>query len=171
MRETTESFLEFRTSCIQLWENCFLKIIDPDRLSRQCLHYNLIIKRLFHVVILEPNDIYIAVDSLFSGLPPLFAVSSNHVTKENIFVSRDGKGGPYWDCELGPYVLTGLEVVFVEFFDFDEISDRNFRYVKVKIVKFPADHRLVGYLAIIPFEGAQFKIINKLMLDCNESGV
>lgn len=156
MMDVDESIENLRNTGIKLWEDCFLKFIDRDRLSRQCMHYDLIMKRLFHVMLFEPLGIFIEVDTDFEDLPSIFLVSTTHITKDNIFISRNGKGGPYWDYDIKDSSLAGLEISFINFFDFDEIESRKFQYLIVLIRSFPDNQQLVGYQAIVPYAGAKF---------------
>jgi hypothetical protein len=156
MKDLTHEFSIFRNYSCELWNSCFLKVIDPDRLSRQCWHYNSIIKRLFHVMLLEPYGIFLDLDSSFESLPPIFTVSTNHVRANNIYVSRDLKDSPYWDFDIKSYSLKGLELTFISFFDFEEIKKREFAYIKVLIKSLPENNNLVGFQALIPYDESMF---------------
>ena len=152
----------YRSCCISIWNDYFTFVVDHDRLSRQCWHFDFIKRRLFHALVLEPCGYYLDSDLLMEKLPRLILVVRDCYLKNDIFINRTTEQSGYWDYDITDVSLDKIKFVFVDFFDFDEISGRDFMYLLTEITLSPDAPELCGHSALIRFDGARFLLDDSL---------
>lgn len=148
----------YRTCCVSIWNDYFNSVIDHERLSRQCWHFDLIKRRLFHALVLEPCGYYLDCDSLMEDLPRLVSVERYSYMQNEIFINRTIEYSGYWDYDIKSLSFNGVKLMFIDFFDFDEISARRFMYLLTEIALFPDAPELCGRRALIRYDGARFSL-------------
>ncbi len=86
---------------------------------------------------------------------PFMPICVKATNTDDILVSKSGK---FHDTEplISEFNLEHVDMRYVDLYDFNELSFREFKYVKVEIVE-SSEIEHVGYRLLVPFENAQFK--------------
>lgn len=61
----------------------------------------------------------------------------------------------YWDHPKNRITPQDAELLFARFFDFDEVTYRDFRYLEVLIVSSASEPSICGHWALLDFEYAR----------------
>ena len=77
-----------------------------------------------------------------------------------IMINRSTPRCGYWDDPVGQVWPSDVRLEFVNFFDFDQLRRRDFRYVEVFIRDFPSQTHLVGRRALVEFEHVIIKAVD-----------
>lgn len=160
----TQKFRIFRECGRDLW-NLYLRDSQREEyLSRLCWQFDKILRELFQIILLDPCEVSCEVEYVKGGLedfPEIFCVEIPNLNSDSIYISRERGHCGYWDFDLKGVSLEGIELVFIDFFDFEQIEWREFQYLRVNIVGFPAAPECIGRQALIPFVDAVIYLNNQ----------
>lgn len=143
---------EFRVASRELF-NQFFRIPDPynndgwayeERFSR-------VQAALFQALVVEPAKL---PDSRYGELLPSIRVELRHGDRAPIMLNRDVDSG-YWDHPLKE-ATRDAKLLFVSFFDWDQLDYRDNRYVRVKVEHWPSQKVAEGKHALIESQYVRF---------------
>ena len=143
---------QFRVASRELF-NQFFRVPDPynndgwaceERFSR-------VQAALFQALVVEPAKL---PDSRYGELFPSIAVELRHGDRAPIMLNRGVDSG-YWDHPLKE-VTRDANLLFVSFFDWDQLDYRDNRYVRVKVEHWPSQKAAEGKHALIESQYVRF---------------
>jgi hypothetical protein len=150
--ELDESMNQFRIASRELF-NHFFRVPDPYNSGGWELEerFRAVQAVLFQELVLEPSALPHAV----YGLPqPTIRVRLRHGTFAPIMLNRAVDSG-YWDLPLKEVTSEAI-LVFVQFFDWDQLAFRDNQFVRVRIEQWPSHVEAVKKHALIESQYVAF---------------
>jgi len=147
--ELYTSILQFRSLSSIIYNSTVLPTIKCEKdfnLAWDLIdEYNVIIKSLFNIAILERFKIKGEYGQPIDKI--LLVPNYDHV---NIYIQNDKiDGNVYWDYPIKRCNKKDLTLLFVEFYDFDDFNYRYNQYIKCKITDSRISKDIIGKYAII----------------------
>lgn len=147
---------------MMLWNQHLRLIINPTRISDAVYLFEHIEARLFDLLVLYPMNIRVEIPQQIALFPPLFEVTPKTPTGCALMVNREpDPGSGYWDHPVNYMDDSKAVLRFIDFFDWDELSEINMRYVRVRIVAFPNHPEVVGHEALILWDECRVFLSNE----------
>lgn len=159
MRDITDEIELFREAARHLWNTAFFAG-DTDFDARDA--FSRVATELFSALVLGP------LGAPEQRLAPMWAGDPEHLKRISvipksdrisILVNRGTGPNQYWDDPVNVLDRGEAELRLVDFFDWSELARRDFHYVRVRIVTWPAHAHLAGRLALLEFSGVTFLLL------------
>ena len=157
--DITPSVANFREAARHLWNAHYRQNLSDREPWDLRDSFDEVIIRLFASLVLEP----LAIDG--TGLSPSSAGEPTAVTGVivrpspevgvPIMINRDRPRSGYWDHPKQRIAGDEAELLFARFFDFDQLTYRDFRYLEVFIASSDREPDIVGRWALLDFEYAR----------------
>jgi hypothetical protein len=137
---------KFRIASRELFNNYFLEHLQVNDDVEFDEHFSFVEEHLFRALVTLRAGI---PDVTYGCVQPSIVVSANsqNVCGIPIMLNRDIDSG-YWDHDIDT-AMPGCTFTFLHFFDWDEKSYRDNRYVRAVIREWPGNASLVGKHALI----------------------
>lgn len=152
MTNIDEMMNQFRLASRELF-NHFFRVPDPyvndgwlleDRFSGvQCI--------LFQKLVTEPASL---LDATYGTLQPEIQIELRSGESAPIMINREINSG-YWDYPIKE-VTKDARLLFVSFFDWDQLDYRDNRYVRLQIDDWPSHPETCGKQALIESRHVRF---------------
>lgn len=154
MKDITDILNKYRECARHLWNNYFfideeLSSYTQDQLDR----YEAIDRHLFAELILDPLAKVSCQEEYFRAYPPSEPLSFLHIVPSvsgevPILINRSGASG-YWDDPVNKVASSEVDLRFIEYFDWNSYGRRDFKFYRVRIVKFLKYPQLEGRDALL----------------------
>jgi len=127
---------------------------------------------LFQELVLAKLDREWPLCDLFVNAIPFFQIepSIGHGTPIMIQNPRPGAPTGYWDDPVNVIKPTQAELLFIGYFDWNEMDYIDLRYYRVKIASFDAHPELVGREALIERQQATVHLSNEIGFARSQNG-
>jgi len=157
--EITEEVALYREAARHLWNSAF-HTTQPDWDTRDS--FSRVATELFTALVLEPiRYTKHRLPRMSEAEPAHFrhiAVVA-HTNDVPIMVNRSSESSGYWDDPVTRVRRDEAELRFVTFFDWNELGQRDFKFVLVRIVGWPAHPQLVDRYALLEFQYVQLYLL------------
>jgi len=157
--EITEEVALYREAARHLWNSAF-PAWQPDWDTRDS--FSRVATELFTALVLEPiRYTEHRLPRMSEAEPahfPRIAVVAN-TNDAPIMVNRSSESSGYWDDPVTKVRRDEAELRFVTFFDWNQLGQRDFKFVLVRIVGWPAHPQLVDRYALLEFEYVQLYLL------------
>src|SRR5580692_92 len=162
MRDVTSIFDHYRVSARGIWNTTFW----PDQNFRNwdsIEQFHEIAKLLFQELVLAKVDREWPLQNLFKSAIPFFHIVPSIAHGTPVLIQKPRKGAPtgYWDDPVNLVEPSQAELLFIEYFDWNEMDYIDLRYYRVKIANFDTHSELVGREALIERQHAAIRLINE----------
>ncbi|MGA8739697.1 MAG: hypothetical protein WB561_00765 [Terracidiphilus sp.] len=149
LKDVTAIFDHYRVSAREIWNTAFW----PDPEFREGFYigqFEWIAKILFDTLVLAKLDVEFSDEDLFHKPIPFFHVIPNS-TGAPIMIAVPHPPGTatYWGDPVTRIPQEGVELHFIEFFDWRQMAVLEFQYYKVRIERFDEHPHLAGRDALI----------------------
>jgi hypothetical protein len=164
VNDISRIFDHYRMSARAIWNTAFWP--DQDFRNWESIEqFHEIEKLLFQELVLAKVDREWPLQNIFRNAIRFFHVVPSHVQVHGIpiLIQQPRPGAPtgYWDDPVN-FVKPGqAELLFVAYFDWDEMDYIDLRYYRVKIARFDAHSELVGREALIERPHAAIHLTNE----------
>jgi hypothetical protein len=164
VNDISRIFDHYRMSARAIWNTAFWP--DQDFRNWDSIEqFHEIEKLLFQELVLAKVDREWPLQNIFRNAIRFFHVVPSHVQVHGIPIliqqPRPGTPTGYWDDPVN-FVKPGqAELLFVAYFDWDEMDYIDLRYYRVKIARFDAHSELVGREALIERQHAAIHLTNE----------
>lgn len=155
-----DSMKRFRLASRELF-NQYFHVPDPWKKSDMAWgleeRFSEVESLLFQKLVMEPASLpYVAYKSAQFSVGVELAEKTNRAP---LLLNREIKSG-YWDHKINE-VNREAVMVFIQFFDWDVLSYRDNRFVRVQIESWPSHQELVGKHALIDIRYVRFTKVKK----------
>lgn len=143
-------FDHYRVSARAIWNTAFWP--DPDFRDWDSIdQFHEIERLLFRELVLAKLDKEWPLQGIFRDAIPFFRVvpTSSHGMPIMIQKPRPGAPTGYWDDPVETVKPEEAKLVFIAYFDWNDMDYIDLRYYRVKITSFDAHPELVGREALI----------------------
>jgi len=148
-KDVTAIFDHYRISAREIWNTAFL----PDPGFREGFYigkFEWIAKILFDTLVLAKLDMDFPDEDLFHKPISTFHVIPNSTGAPIMIAAPHAPGAnTYWGGPVTRIPQEGVDLHFIEFFDWSQMAVRDFQYYKVRIERFDEHPDLVGRDALI----------------------
>ena len=142
MDVVTEIFQKYRISARMIWNVCFWPDADLDNWDgrdqfekiKELLFESMVVRKLS---LQARHSQFLVIPRIEGGVPV------------KIERPRKGDRNRYWDHPISTLESSDAILQFLDYFDWDPITCVDFRYVRVRICKFPMHANLVGREALL----------------------
>jgi hypothetical protein len=151
VNDITDILNSYRESARSLWNNYLRPYADFDRVDA----FAQICKLLFAELVLTPlqknNEIRTS-----AGEPYSFLHVVPRADTVSIMVHRPSTdGNRYWDDPVQRVSQEGSTLLYIDYFDFDQMGYIDLQYYRVRIERFEGQPQVVGREALIEVQSAQ----------------
>lgn len=142
----------FRLASRQLF-NQFYRVGDPYNNDGWSLEerFSRVQESLFETLVVEPAKL---PATRYGEINPRISVELRHAEFAPIMLNREISSG-YWDHPIKE-VTREARMVFVRFFDWDQLDVRDNRYVRVLVEDWPSKPEAIGKHALIESQYVRF---------------
>lgn len=136
---------KFRLSSRELFNNYFLESLSDDQKGWDYLEqFDFVAESLFLALVTVPNGL----DEIVYGRPqPQILVKTSSEVGAPLILNREIDSG-YWDYPV-TYSVPNAVFTFVRFFDWNQMSYKDNRFVQVVVRDWPGNTELVGKHALL----------------------
>jgi hypothetical protein len=162
MKDVRSIFDHYRVSARAIWNTAFWP--DQDFRNWDSIdQFHQIEKLLFQERILAKVDREWPLQDLFKNAIPFFRVIPSLDRGTPIMIQNPRLGAPtgYWDDPVNLVKPGQVELLFIAYFDWDQMDFIDLRYYRVKIASFDAHSELVGREALIERQHASIHLKNE----------
>lgn len=162
IKDVSGIFDHYRISARAIWNTAFWP--DEDFRNWDSIdQFHEIEKLLFQELVLAKVDREWPLQDLFKNTIPFFRVvpSLAHGTPIMIQSPRPGKPTGYWDDPVSLVKPGQAELLFIAYFDWDQMDYIDLRYYRVKIASFDTHSELVGREALIEHQRAAVHLVDE----------
>ena len=161
-KDVSGIFDHYRMSARAIWNTAFW----PDQGFRNwdsIDQFHEIEKLLFQELVLAKVDREWPLQDLFENAIPFFHIVPSHVHGTPIMIQNPRPGAPtgYWDDPVNLVKSEQAELLFIAYFDWDEMDYIDLQYYRVKIASFDAHSELVGREALIERDNAAIHLVDE----------
>lgn len=160
--DITSSVANFREAARHLWNCHYIPTLDVQYPWDARDSFNRVAGELFRSLVLKDlglTDIAPAPSWVSDPKPiPGLFVTPSAAGGVPIFINRDRSRSGYWDHPKQRIRPEEATLLLARFFDFNEVGQRDFRYLEVFIAAAPADQDIVGRWALLDFEYARISV-------------
>ncbi len=162
VRDVTSIFDHHRVSARAIWNTAFW----PDHEFRNwdsIAQFHEIEKLLFQELVLAKVDREWPLQNIFESAIPFFQVVPSIAHGTPILIQKPRQGAPtgYWDEPVNLVKPEQAELLFVAYFDWNQMDYIDLRYYRVKIASFDPHSELVGREALIERQHAAIHLMNE----------
>lgn len=162
LNDVTNVFDHYRVSARAIWNAAFWP--DQDFRNWDSIErFHEIEKLLFRELVLAKVDREWPLQDIFESAVPFFRIipSIGHGTPILIQKPREGAPTGYWDDPVNLVRPSQAELLFVSYFDWNQMDYIDLRYYRVKIASFDRHSDLVGRDALIEHQHAAIHVVNE----------
>lgn len=162
VKDVSSIFDHYRMSARAIWNTAFWP--DQDFRNWDSIdQFHEIEKLLFQELVLAKVEREWPLQDLFENAIPFFHTvpSLAHGTPIMIQSPRPGAPTGYWDDPVNLVKPEQAELLFIAYFDWNEMDYIDLRYYRVKIASFDAHAELVGREALIERQHATIHLMNE----------
>jgi hypothetical protein len=166
MRDVTSQFAKFREAARHLWNSSFSHpagYARGDTAWDERDAFSRVATELFTAMVTEPLGATNArLPPMWEATPnalPSFQVQPSSSSGVPIMINRASARTGYWDDPVRQLTPDEATMHFVRFFDWDEVGQRDFKFIEASITSFPTQPQLVGRYALIEFGYATIHFI------------
>jgi hypothetical protein len=159
--DVSKIFDHYRASAREVWNTAFWP--DPDFRNWDSIdQFREIEKLLFQELVLGKLDREWPLQNTFKDAIPFFHIIPTIGHGAPIMIQNPRPGAPtgYWDDPVTIIKPGEAELVFIAYFDWNEMDYIDLRYYRVRITAFSAHPELVGREALIEREHATVRLAN-----------
>lgn len=163
MKDVSRVFDHYRSNARTLWNTAFWP--DPDFQNWDSIdQFHEIEKLLFQELVLARLDREWPLCDLFVCAIPFFQVSPSIAHGTPILIQNPRPGAPtgYWDDPVNLIKPRQAELLFLAYFDWDQMDYIDLRYYRVKIVSFDSHPELIGREALIERQHATVHLTDEI---------
>jgi hypothetical protein len=171
MEDISSVFDHYRSSARAIWNTAFWP--DPDFRNWDSIdQFHEVEKLLFQELVLAKVDREWPLCDLFVNAIPFFHIAPSIVHGTPILIQNPRPGAPtgYWDDPVNLIKPRQAELLFVAYFDWNEMDYIDPRYYRVKIASFDAHSELVGREALIERQHAAVHLTNEIGFTRGQNG-
>jgi hypothetical protein len=161
-KDVSAVFDHYRNSARGIWNTAFWP--DGDFRNWDSIEqFHEIERLLFHELVLAKLDREWPLQNVFETVIPFFQVvpSIPHGTPILIQKPRAGKPTGYWDDPINLVKPEQAQLLFVAYFDWDQMDYIDLQYYRVKIAAFDGHSELVGRDALIERKHAAIQLTDE----------
>jgi hypothetical protein len=151
MIDVTDLMLNYRECVRHLWNTYFRREAQPQQdwdLRDEFYDAALVLFKALVLRGLDVGDVKLLPD-YFADQAPIMFLRLEVDGSSEILVNRTGSSG-YWDDPVTVVQQGDCDLRFIQFFDFDDLGFRDFRFYRVRIVGSSRYRHLVGRDALLP---------------------
>lgn len=151
LRNVSDIFEHYRCAIQTVW-NVFFWNRESLRNWDSVTHFRRVKRDLFLGLVLEQIGLPAMIDPSFdeSGVPFLVVPTFQDV---DFLIAEERPASTIWRKEEPGQIAKGdARLIFRDYFDFQQLEHRDFKYYRVRIIDFPARPGLVGKDALIEVE-------------------
>ena len=162
VKDVSSIFDHYRMSARTIWNTAFWP--DQDFRNWDSIdQFHQIEKLLFQELVLAKVDREWPLQDIFGNAIPFFHLVPSSVHGATILIQKPRPEKPtgYWDDPVN-FVKPGqAELLFIAYFEWDQMDYIDLRYYRVKIASFDAHSELVGREALIERQHAAIHLMNE----------
>ena len=160
VEDISNIFNHYRVSARAIWNTAFWP--DPDFRNWDSIdRFHEIEKLLFDELVLAKIDREWPPHELFQAAIPFFhIVPSGAGMRIMIQNPRSERATGYWDHPVDVALRGEAELLFIAYFDWDQMNYIDLRYYRVKIASFDAHPEVVGRDALIDCQNTAVHLVN-----------
>jgi len=162
VKDVSDIFDHYRISARAIWNTAFWR--DQDFRNWDSIdRFHEIEKILFQELVLAKVEREWPLQDLFKNAIPFFRVvpSGEHGTPIMIQNPRQGAPTGYWDDPVTLIKPGQAELLFIAYFDWNQMDYIDLRYYRLKIASFDAHSELVGREALMERQNAAIHFRNE----------
>jgi len=162
VRDVTDVFDHYRMSARAIWNTAFWPELD-FRNWDSIDQFHEIEKLLFQELVLAKVDREWPLQDLFARAIPFFQIVPSIVHGTPILIQKPREGAPsgYWDDPVNIVKPSQVKLLFVAYFDWNQMDYIDLRYYRVKIASFDTHSDLVGREALIEHQHAAIHLMDE----------
>jgi hypothetical protein len=171
MKDVSSVFDHYRSNARAIWNTAFWP--DQDFRNWDSIEqFHEIEKLLFQELVLAKVDREWPLCDLFVNAITFFQIAPSIAHGTPILIQNPRPGAPtgYWDDPVNLIKPREAELVFIAYFDWDQMDYIDLRYYRVKIVSFDAHPELVGREALIERQHARVHLTNEIGFARGQNG-
>jgi len=161
-KDVSGIFDHYRMSARAIWNTAFWP--DQDFRNWDSIEqFHEIEKLLFQELVLAKVDREWPLQKLFGNAIPFFHVVPSLVHGTPILIQKPRPGAPtgYWDDPVNLVQPGQGKLIFIAYFDWNEMDYIDLRYYRAKIARFDTHSELVGREALIERQNAAIHLTNE----------
>ena len=160
MKDVTNVFDHYRVSARAIWNTAFWPEQD-FRNWDSIEQFHEIEKLLFRELVLARVDREWPLQDVFERAIPFFQIVPSIVHGTPILIQKPREGAPsgYWDDPVNTVKPSQVELLFIAYFDWNQMDYIDLRYYRVKIASFDTHSDLIGRDALIEHQHATIHLI------------
>jgi hypothetical protein len=151
MEDVTNLFINYRECVRHLWNTYFQPVADWDVRDE----FDAVSRDIFSSLVLRSLDMpHVGLSPESSEKPtmlPGFRIIPSVEHGTEILINRDLPRSGYWDHPVSRVRPDEVELHLLRFFDFDQLGNREYRYLEVFVHASPKYPDIVGRAALIEF--------------------
>jgi hypothetical protein len=162
-KDVTSVFDHYRSTARTIWNTAFWP--DPDFRNWDSIEqFHEIEKLLFQELVFAKLDREWPLSDLFVNAIPFIQMEPSIAHGTPILIQNPRPGAPtgYWDDPVNLIKPKQAELLFIAYFDWNEMDYIDLRYCRVKIASFDAHPELVGREALIERQHATAHLTNEI---------
>jgi hypothetical protein len=162
VKDLTSVFDHYRMSARAIWNTAFWP--DQDFRNWDSIEqFHEIEKLLFQELVLAKVEREWPLQDVFKSAIPFFHVvpSIAHGTPVLIHKPRQGDSAGYWDDPVNLVKPGQAELLFIAYFDWNQMDYIDLRYYRARIASFDIHSELIGREALIERQHAAIHLINE----------
>jgi hypothetical protein len=159
LNDISSIFGHYRVSARAIWNTAFWP--DPDFRNWDSIdQFHEIQKFLFRELVLARANREWPLQDLFENAIPFFRIVP--LVQAPIMIQKPRPEAPrgYWDDAVDSIKPGQGELLFIAYFDWNELDYIDLRYYRIKIASFDAHPELVGREALIDCQQAAVHLVN-----------
>jgi hypothetical protein len=159
-RDVSGIFDHYRASARTIWNTAFWP--DPDFRNWDSIdQFHEIEKLLFQELVLAKVDREWPLQNIFGDAIPFFHIipTLGHGTRILIQKPRPGAPTVYWDDPVNRVRPEQATLLFIAYFDWNQMDYIDLRYYRAKIARFDTHSELVGREALIERQHAAIHLL------------
>ena len=160
VKDVSSIFDHYRMSARAVWNTAFWP--DQDFRNWDSIEqFHEIEKLLFQELVLAKVAREWPLQNLFENAIPFFRVVPSHVHGTPIMIQNPRPGAPtgYWDDPVNLLKPGQAELLFIAYFDWNQMDYIDLRYYRAQIASFDAHSELVGRDALIERQNAAVHLV------------
>jgi hypothetical protein len=147
MKKIDTEIAIYREAVRHLWNTAFANLEETLRFGICAEWFEEIECLLFRSIICEPRNVNFIGKF---GSPIVQLTVASEISKDiPVLVNRSTPSSGYWDAPVKAILSTDATFVFICFFDWDDYSQRDLRYYRVRITRCDSFPDLIGRDALI----------------------
>ena len=151
--DITKLMYSYRECARNLWNTHLMDKNSSGNIWNVFDQYCKICAILFNIIVLTPIDRGAFQKAMgYEQYPeplPFLKIVPTSQSCINLLVNREKRSSGYWDYPFDSTIVKNVDLLFIDFFDFDLHSIRDFEYYLVRIVNASGNNDLVGRDALI----------------------